>query len=315
MAEDQGANGDRWTEQASKLLCELGWDKIADSNIDVEGSDGLMHGIDSLFRYNDAYTNVPQGVFVEAKRYRTTSFRESKIQDWITVLNNKMIDLRRSDNFNFTYPAIADTNPQNGLLIMWFHDHQNYSSIQGKLITAQRAVRLPKSYKSVSNRLFVLSNDEILRLAALVDTKQKWESDNQEYLIKGLKYYYPSSIARNSPTHELENLTFEYIYSRFIVARATERRDNIPKSIYLIFYFGSLDMRSFASLKQALLSHNMISDDDCKIHLYCYQRDPDFRKIRPDIETMFRLTDSTQFSIQSMTHLADLPGWMDESAM
>ena len=70
MPEDQGWNGDRWTEEASALLKRLGWEKIADSNIDIEGTDGLWHGIDALFRYEDGFSSYKQGVFLEAKRYQ-----------------------------------------------------------------------------------------------------------------------------------------------------------------------------------------------------------------------------------------------------
>ena len=107
MAEDQGVNGDRWTTQASALLQQLGWSKVADSNIDIPGSDGLTHGIDALFQYDDGFNQTTQGVFLEAKRYATTSFHKSKLQDWVNALNKKMLDLRRSEPFNTQYSTFA----------------------------------------------------------------------------------------------------------------------------------------------------------------------------------------------------------------
>ena len=313
MPEDQGVNGDRWTEQASKLLKSLGWEKIADSNIDIEGTDGLKHGIDALFRYQDGYSAVKQGFFLEAKRYRTTSFRDDKIQDWVTALNKKIAELKRSSSFNITYPAMSDSNPQNGLLMMWFHDITEFPKVKAKIDSAMLSVKVPKAYKAAGTRLFIISNTDILRLASLVDAKMKWEQERTDNLSGKLQFYYPSSMAEGGATRELDSLGIEYIFSKFVVAKALERIGNGHRPSYVIFYFGDVvDIRSFISLKSALLLHNIISEEASNIYLYCYNRDDNTRKIAPDIETLFRLTPSTQFEMKSMNSFADLPDWMND---
>lgn len=308
MAEDQGVNGDRWTTQASILLKKLGWQKVADSNIDLPGSDGLMHGIDALFRYEDGFNQPTQGVFLEAKRYATTSFNKAKLQDWVNILNRKILELRRSKEFNAQYPAMAETDPRNGLLVLWFHDHHAYSAFKSTLKDALINVHTPRG-KMMSNRLFVLSNEDILRLASLATA---FESLNQ-MLVNGesskLQFYYPSSLAYGNPSQYTSVLNLEYMFSRFIVARGIKYIQGVEKVIYVVFYFGSLDMDSFINLKDALLIHNFPADNTGPLHLYNYQRSDEFRKIQPDVEKLFT-SSSTSVVIKSMDVFNELPSWM-----
>lgn len=312
MAEDQGQNGDRWTEEASVLLSHLGWEKIADSNIDIEGSDGLQHGIDSLFRYEDGFSSSKQGVFLEAKRYQTSSFRVAKLNDWVTCLDNKILELRRSEEFNKIYPAMAKTVPQNGLLVVWFHDTDNYRNFSSNFVTALLSVRTPRKRNVMSNRLFVLANDDILRMASLVSEIEQW---NQKHQTNGfeskLKFFYPSIVEQGLVSNELPILNLEYIFSKFILATAQVLENGVPKLVYIVFYFGELAFNSFKRLKQALLGIN-IPKSHSQLLLYTYQRDDEFRKIKPDVEKLFTQLENVTFEIRSMNHFSDLPNWMKD---
>lgn len=315
MPEDQGINGDRWTEEASRLLRRLGWEKIADSNIDIEGSDGYMHGIDALFRYMDGFkVSVTQGVFLEAKRYRTSSFNGAKLRDWVKRFDEKIQELRLSDPFHKKYPAMQQTRPNNGLLVLWFHDLENYwnfvPQFEKALLSVQ--VSIKRGGSRLGNRLFVLENQGILRLASLFEAVERWNLDARkaEGVDTNLKFYYPSSFAQSSPTQELAVVGLEYIYSKFILARAQQFDGNSVRTADIVFNFGSLDIDSFKRLKQALLLSNMLHRTN-DLYIYNYQRDDEFRKIEPDVKTLIK-PGATNLYFKPMEVLADLPSWVKE---
>lgn len=313
MPEDQGVNGDRWTEQASSLLNAFGWTKIADSNIDIEGADGLQHGIDALFKYKDGFKPIKdQGVFLEAKTYATSSFRPQKLNDWVSKIDNKIRELKLSQEFNERYPRISVSNAANGLLMIWFHDKDNYRGFLPTFKEAMLNVRTPRKRGSnlLPIRLFLLENNAILRLASLKEEIEKWENESSNQGSK-INFYYPSSAKHGYAIQEIPVLNLEYFFSKFILAKAIEQTDQGSKTTDIVFYFGSLDIHSFFRLKQALLSYDMISSNN-KLILYTYKReDSTFRKIRPDVEQLFRKEEGPlEFSIKQMTILGDLPPWM-----
>lgn len=170
MPEDQGVNGDIWTEQAGALLDRFGWTKVAASNIDVPGSDGLMHGIDSMFIYHNEYGDNEQAVFLEAKSYVTSSSWASKIPDWVDKLNQKIQELKRSESFYADYPPMRKALAQNGVLLIWFRDHSNFMQVKPKLDAVMLGTKVPRGKTGNVNRLFVMSNDRILRLASIFET-------------------------------------------------------------------------------------------------------------------------------------------------
>jgi hypothetical protein len=308
MAEDQGVNGDRWTDHATVLLRRLGWEKVADSNIDIPGNDGLEHGIDSLFKYEDGARVIKEGVFVEAKNYATTSFSASKIKDWVATLDEKIDSLRKSSDFYETYPAMSNTKARNGLLVMWFSDIKNFDHFKPKLLDAMLSVNTPKSRSSrASNRLFVMANDEILRLCSLANAVQDWEKDFAKDGSENVKFVYPSNFKK--PVQQLPTLNLEYMYSKFILARSEHTSKDLHKTSDIVFYFGKNNTESYARLRDGLLTMNAINRSN-DLYIYQYNRDIDFRKIKPDVEKLFKEEGYPQVTLRSMDQLADLPTWM-----
>lgn len=314
MAEDQGINGDKWTEEASALLKRLGWQKVADSNIDIEGIDGYKHGIDALFKYLDGFSREQQGVFLEAKRYLTTSFSGTKLHDWVDKLNQKILQLRRSEEFNHNYPAMAETNPQNGLLVIWFSDVENYREFEPKFKKALSTVHVPHSWRSVCNRLFIFTNDDILRLCSLThainELNNRFVGDGKE---QKLTFYYPSSVSHRFLSQFSSVINIEYMFSKFLMAKSKSISLGISKIAYLVFYFGNLDIKSFICLRSALLENNFPPDDDVELFIYCYRRDDEFRKIQPDVEAIFHDIGNLDIIFRTMDKYSDLPGWMKDS--
>ncbi len=313
MPEDQGVKGDKWTLEACRLLEALGWVKIADCNIDIPGPDGHMHGIDALFRYKDGFDPTRlQGVFLEAKCYRTTSFNPSKLKDWVKRFDNKLRELRMSSEFHEEYPAMAETYPGSGVLAIWFSDFMNYHSFADTFKEALSSAR-PTGKRpgdKFVNRLFIMDNEPILRLCSLIQSKMDWDSSHPSELSGShMTFYYPSSVGSGFPIQEIPILNLEYIFSKFVLARATESVSNFMRQVDIVFYFGSLNMASFRSLKSALLSMNMLSSAN-KLYIYTYERDDNFRKIKPDVISDFNSNGSIDLEFKEMHFFADLPPWI-----
>lgn len=314
MAEDQGVNGDIWNDEASRLLERIGWIKVADSNIDVPGSSGLSHGIDSIFKYEDGFKpNVDQGVFIEAKRYKTSSFSASKLRDWITRIDFKIRELDNSAEFYDRYPMMEGLSNSNGLLMLWFPDTINFPSFRAKFREALLSVKTPRT-RGVNkiNRLFVLENDNILRLASLMDSVEKWDIRNRSELADTrLYFHYPSSHLFGYPIQDKRILSLEYVFSKFVLAKAKEVVDGTIRDVDIVFYFGKLNMHSFYRLREALLAFDMLSVQN-SFYLYNYQRSDEFRKIEPEVLKLFKFEGPHKVVVRSMTRPAELPDWIKD---
>lgn len=304
MPEDQGVNGDFWNEEAAILLTKLGWTKVGDSNIDVENEDGKPHGLDSMFVFNDSQRSTlqKQGVFVEAKRYKTTSFSITALQTWITTLDKKLTKLKNSREFQTMYPTIGKTLIQNGLIIIWFSDLNEYESYKQDLFEKLLEIKLSiKSSSANLNRIYVLHNEQILQLCSLITTIDRINAANKKHK---LQYHYPASDFFNTAITQTRILKLEYVFSRFILAVAVIR--NIENKY--IFYFGELTIQAFETLKSYILLHSFVERNK-PLTIYKYQRNDDFRKIEPDVKRIFNEI-GVKIKIEEMDIFADLPTFL-----
>ncbi len=308
MAEDEGANGDRWTEEACCLFTKAGWQKIADSNIDIEDTEGRDNGIDALFHYEDGfYPKMSQGVFIEAKRYKTTSFKKSLLNTWVLNLYAKITRLRNASKFHQTYPIANELNWVTGVIAIWFHDLENYQKIKETFEKALVEIKLPigRKEKNLNFKIFVLDNEKIQRLASLLELVEKINKDGSQ---NDLKFYYPSSAGFGNSAQELPVINLEYIFSQFVFAK--KREENSGNVTDIVFYFGELDMNSFERLKDAMLTYNMIHKQNDLV-IYKYKReDATFRKIKPDVVRLFEETKVKGVKIEDITRIDGLPSWM-----
>lgn len=302
MPEDQGINGDIWNKEATELLIKSGWTKIADREIDIKGIDNSLHGIDSLLKYeNPPKPNIEQGVILEAKRYKTTSFQNSFLDKWVHNLDKKIQNLKYSQTFCESYPEMADTDLRNGVLMIWFSDLDNYKQelIQNSLnsfkISGFRGNTKP-------NRIFVMDNSNILRICSIFQSINSWESNNPEFRIR---FYYPTSDKLLNPIQRSSIINLEYMYSKFILAEATNEKGIEHK---IVFYFGDLKLQSFFTLKAALSKFGFI-DKEKSLSIFHYERNDEFRKVAPDV---YRHFDGIEFKLLSMNTLADLPPWIKD---
>lgn len=315
MPEDQGVNGDRWTDEASRLFTQLGWEKIADSNIDIEGQNGLKHGIDSIFILHDGFQpNQKQVVFVEAKRYKTTSFSKDKINEWIGVIDKKLREIVGSESFYDQYSKLAGQNINVGILAVWFHDYEAFPQYRSKIKEYLSLVELPRGRTgSAINRMFFLDNDSILRIASTMDAINEWNKKNNSDIINcNINFYYPSSVLTGFAIQETEVMNIEYMFSKFILAKAKEVIDNKVNTADIVFYYGPIDKLSyFYRLREALLHFDMISNKN-NLYLYLYQDDDEFRKIEPEVIKEFKNEGPPEVIIKQMNRHSNLPAWIKD---
>ncbi len=304
MPEDQGVNGDAWNNEASKLLSLFNWKQIGDANVDVVNSEGKKQGIDRMYKYSDIRKSksLDQAVFVEAKCYKTTSFKISQLKDWILTLSNKISKSKKSEKFLKTYPDFENCSIKSGLIVLWFSDTEEYHSIRSKLKSDMRNLIIPSGkLEDNQTRIFILDNYDILRLASLAETVEQYKLKNKTEI----RYYYPSiDYFVESAASSSDILTLEYMFSQFVLASAKcEGRET-----YIVFYFGDLSTQSFRRLRSALQKHGYIHIEK-PLRIYKYNRDDEFRKIKPDIDAVFSDID---FKLHDMIKFADLPPFMKQ---
>lgn len=300
MAEDQGVNGTNWNKQAAKLLSFYDWEKIGDFDMDIEGSNNAKYGIDTFMKFNTPLKNNPQSIILEAKRYLTTSFQKSLLQDWIKRLDVKLSELKDSNILLKQFPILQDcTTLDVGIIAIWFHDIDNYKNFQEKFNRALSEIHTSNKARKngAYNKIYVLDNSLILKLCSLHNTI------NQYQAVKkcDIEFYYPSALIEEKPIVRKKTLTVEYIFSKIILA---ESKDSSNKSEKLVFYFGNIEVNGFKQLR-SLLSGFSFLEEGKSVILFVYQQNDDFRKIKPEIEKIFN---DIEFYIKSMDNLNDLPG-------
>jgi hypothetical protein len=304
MPEDQGVNGDIWNNEASILLTKLGWVQVGDSNIDVVNEDGEKHGLDGMFVFSDVKRNhaTSLGVFVEAKRYQTTSFKISLLDSWITTIDKKLNKTKNSSEFQRTFPKIGKTIIQNGLIVIWFSDLEKYSNFKNELEKKIPFIRLPgKSSSKTPNFIYLLHNHDILRLCSLISIIERLNISNKKSPVQ---FYYPSSDFFNNPVARSKVLTVDYMFSKFILAETIIR--NVENKI--VFYFGELTIQAFQRLKSFLLSSSFIEKKK-PLTIYKFLRNDEFRKIEPDVIRLFTKIE-IKLKIEEMDIFSDLPTFL-----
>lgn len=301
MPEDQGVNGDIWNDEADRLFKTLGWTSVGDSNIDIENVDDKKNGIDRMYKYQDFTKGNVQGVFLEAKRYKVSSFSKSNLQKWIGDLNTKIQKLRNSESLYDTYPGMEGVALRNGLIVIWFSDANYYTEFASNFIQILSEIKLPLSTKKEINRIFVLENNGILKLASIVDAVEKYKRKNNAKVL----FYYHSSDRYRKAGGRTETLSLEYIYSQFMFADAIDENTGLESKI--VFYFGPLRTDCFKTLRDALLQYDYVVKHK-PLTIYIYERSDEFRKIKPDIEALF----DSKVDLKTMTKFSDLPDFMKE---
>lgn len=262
--EDQHYNGDIWNKEAFTLLSLFGWSKIGDYDMDVSGDDEKKMGIDTIVSFETPLKTRPQLIILEAKRYLTTSFNKSYLQEWINRLDTKLLKLRNSNGLKQRFPIVEDcTILDTGVIVIWFADIENYNSFHDKFIEAMRQISLSsRQRKAGTNKIFVLDNVMFMKLFALQDVLRELKKDTD------ITFLYASRFINEEPISRSKVLTLEYMFSDIIFA---ESGKGSTHKAY-IFYFGQLNYISF-ELVYSAYSNTSLYDKDIPIDLYVYNKD------------------------------------------
>lgn len=301
MPEDQGVNGDAWNDQAAVLLRKFNWIQIGDANIDVTNVQGKKHGLDRMFKYSDGRRGgKDEGVIIEAKRYKTTSFQKDYLQSWIKILDKKINNLKYSEDFQTTYPDFSSITLRIGIIAIWFSDCEEYIRYKSIFKDSFTKIKLPQSKVASSNRIYVLENDQILKLASLATSIDDYNNKHKTELL----FYYPTSDKYDNPVSRTNILTVENIFSQFILAECVS--EGVENKV--VFYFGELTISCFKRLKSALQGYLYI-DEDKPLILYLYERSDEYRKIEPEVTKLFS---NINFKTVQMNKFSDLPGFLND---
>lgn len=301
MPEYQQYKGELWNDRAIRLLELFSWETIGARGIDIGGSDDKKYGIDSFFSFDDPSKDLSESVILEAKSYKTTSMSKTVLEDWIKVLNKKILNLRNSEDLFNMFPIFKSmATLKTGIIIAWFDDTQNYLTFRGKFQEMLTNINLSsKPLKdTIFNRIFVIDNDIILKLCSLYTSIKDIRNSGSSF-----NFYYPSPLIGERAIVKTDILSIEYIFSKFILAQA---KDNGGKLSNIVFYWGDLNVQSFQLLKSALKLYSFI-DRELELIIYKYQRDEvDFYKIEPVIKNSFE-NEGIKFEIREMESYERLP--------
>ena len=299
MAEDQGVNGDRWNDQATRLFRKLNWESLGDSNIDIPTSTGKNQGVDRLFMYTESKKfSYDEGVIIEAKNYKTTSFSVGLLDGWIKIIDTKINSVKNSGDFFAKFPMMDGKPLRTGLIVIWFSDIHAYINFKEKFWQDVSKIQMYRK-SATSNRIYILDNDAIIKLASLCISVDKI---NKRDLKRKLQFYYPSSDVSSARRSVVLNPN--YMMSKFILADYIDKQGIENK---VVFFFGRINVDSFSRLKQALSVFGYL-DADKPLIIFTYLRDDsDSRKIMPIIQSLFK---ENQLTIEEMENMIDLPTFM-----
>lgn len=268
MAEDQGYNGDKWNEYAVYLLTQFGWEKIGDTNMDLEGEEENVGGVDALMVYEQPGYLMKRTVVVESKRYQQSSLSKSKIYDWLSVLSKKLDMFRNSENLIEQFPILQDCeNIKHGIILNWITDADKefLSTYAGYLLDYSNQTNASlRGWKRIA-----IANNERINILRSILSVMKSRSCN---------FYYPSQLTGTNSGAYKKVLTLEYMFSNIILAEDGNSHEKI------VFYFGQMNYESLEALSQCLNLYQY-SIEGSNLSIYHYEDNDEVRKILPTVKS------------------------------
>lgn len=300
MAEDQGVNGTIWNKEAIAIFSKFGWGSIGDIDMDIKGDDDKSYGVDSLLKISSPLSPLPLLAILEAKRYATTSFSASILQQWVDRLDQKLNKLKFSEEFKYKFPIVDDCRKMNiAIIAIWFHDIREYQLFQDKFMDSMKNLQVSnRTKKGGYNKILIIDNMIIMKLCSLYQAIESYKKEKKS----SISFLYPSTINNGKATDRSNIISLEYITSKVILAEAKDDKGNKEN---IVFYFGLITLEAFKLLREQLSGYSVL-DKERSLVLYLYDADIEYRKIKPEIEKIF--SDVQYFSIKMMDSLTDLPG-------
>ena len=269
MAEDQGYNGDKWNDYVVYLLSQFGWEKIGDTNMDLEGEDENLGGVDALMVYEQPGYEMRRTVIVESKRYKQSSLSKSRIYGWLSVLSKKLDMFRNSENLIEQFPLLQDCeNIKHGFILNWVTDADKkfMDDYAGYLLDySNQTTASLKGWKRVA----IANNKRINMLRSILDVMKS----------RSCNFFYPSQLTGTNSGAYKKVLTIEYMFSNIILAEDANSHEKI------VFYFGQMNYESLEALSQCL-----------NLYQYSIQGSDDVRKILPTVKSKLFANINVAFS-------------------
>jgi hypothetical protein len=311
MPEEEPIQGDKWNQSINLFLSALGWQQIGDSNVDIVCSEcNQVHGLDSVFIYELGMPQVPQLVFVEAKTRKWKNAYPAEIEDWCETLVKKIQHVPYTPDFKAKFPTIpSNTSFDTGLIAIWVNDEENFDPQQ--MTQRLKSVKLTE-YRKNPKRIFVLSNQRILFLCAVIE---KIRSMRGAQIFKDVAFNLPFYGKFRSMT--TNTLPLEYIYSKVVFATAQKQYQEKSGAINwhridIVFYFGAVDYNSLDFLR-LIVFRFQLGTQNKDLYFYFARMKDSARSAIAQFERDLEKEISGDLIIEKLTLPATLPGWVSNA--
>lgn len=186
-----------------------------------------------------------------------------------------------------------------GLLLIWSHDQFD----KEKFYSYLKNLKIPRKMRSL--RIYVLSNDQILKLYSISHTIKEILSRLSE--TEKFDIYYPSYPETDS-FKSSNFIGLEYFISKFIFGKLIKIEkysgDSRSKNITVVFYFDQLDYDCLHYMYLALRRFQLTDDE---IWIYHYNNPSIFRGPIKEFEREFGEKQNKVIKFLHIEQFADLP--------
>jgi hypothetical protein len=281
MSEQQQFEGERWTKQTIKILKELGWTQVGDSNFDIPCVNKAFHstgkgeerrndhGVDSLFTYRDPYLNKDVNIIVESKKRKWSNITVGSIKSFA---NQLLMTIECSD-VSEKVQELGCKGVNTGLLMIWCDELDKYNP--EKIEEYLSEIEIPQKKKPIT--IYVATNEEILKWSSLIEYKSSIEKDSEEF-----NFFYPSDFYRRGKSMSTQKsyLNLIQLYSSYIFAKSKKKIDVYGDTkvinIHHVFFFAE------PTKKELEFMYQLVSDlqfEDCQqMHIHFYGEQTKYRE-------------------------------------
>ncbi|MGJ9384913.1 hypothetical protein [Salipaludibacillus sp. CF4.18] len=273
MSEQQQFEGERWTTQTIKILKNLGWIQVGDSNFDISCVNKSSHrrgkseerkndhGVDSLFRYHDPYLNENINIIVESKKRNWEGISTSSIKSFV----DQLLMTTECANLSTKIQELGCTGVNTGLLMIWCDEKDNYE--HSKIIEYLSKLEVVQKRNPIT--LFVATNHEILKWSSLIEYKKEIENESETF-----NFFYPSDYYRSgkSMSSQKNYVNLIQLFSSYIFAKSTKNitiaGHTIALSINHVFCFAEPTKKELDFMYQLLTDFQY--EDSFQLHIHFY---------------------------------------------
>lgn len=306
MSEDQSVKGDKWLSKTIEVLSALGWEQHGDMDVDIfSEKTQKYYRIDAYFTYFDPYDSQDIGIFIEAKnrewRYVNPSFIQKTVKKAVEVLQEVLSSEEFNAKLNLTDVSKVDTS----FILLWVDDKYDDNKFSEYLEES----RLPKKWQA--QRIFIASNEQILRFCSIIDTSKELVEKSKESKEE-FRYYYPSLTGTKNEPKRLTHLTLDYLYSKYVfgkmILKETILDHTISKKITIVIYSDQIILPALKLMYDALIRFQLL-DDVHEVWIYFYEIMDDDRTHLEEFKRYVIKKTKVKFEYKQMTRIENVYSW------